>query len=459
MKKRPKRGQGKKDGEKKDGEKEDEEKEDAKDEEKEDENENENEDQEEESLEPAVFVGKKAKKKLKKLQRQAKLKSKLGKTDPEEEQESDETPSKLTTAEKIQDTTEKDKITIIFDDEGNVVGETIDDQEEQQEEAEEIKQQPKPKPQPKKEQQPPKKAKQEPKASPAPSKAEESPEPKSSSDNEQPTTASSEDSESSTPTPTASTKHKADPEKIEQLRTKLASRIQEFKENRKAPGTVTNGAVRTRDAILSARRLREEKEKEKKLKRKREDDEDDDDDDDESDEEDDGIDGSNLMFSSVEFADGSKATANLKEMRHQRSKKGPRDILGQLKHIQAKNAKLAKLSGDKKSEMESKNMWSKAIAQSEGVKIKDDVKKLKTSLKKHQNKKLKKEKEWNERVEATKVDKEKRIAKRNEHIELKIARSKLHGKKAKKRAGFEGGIAKARVRSIKQSTKNSKGKK
>lgn len=60
LKKRLNRGQVKKNGEKKNGERENEE--------KEDENESDNEDQAEESLEPAVFVGKKAKIKLKNLQ-------------------------------------------------------------------------------------------------------------------------------------------------------------------------------------------------------------------------------------------------------------------------------------------------------------------------------------------------------------------------------------------------------
>lgn len=254
-------------------------------------------------------------------------------------------------------------------------------------------------------------------------------------------------------------KHKPNPEKMLELRRKLASRIQEFKDKRKAPGTVTNGTVRTRDAMLAARREKERISKERaQLKRKRETDDEDDqeeedeDDDDYEDIDDDSVDASNLMYSSVEFADGTKATADLKELRHQKSKKGPRDILGQLKHVEARQARIAKMNEEKRADIEEKNKWGRAIAQAEGSKVRDDVKKLKASLKRHKNKKLKSEKEWNERKDKVTRDRTDKVQKRNENIALKIERSKLHGKKAKKRAGFEGGIAKARIRRIKKAS-------
>lgn len=247
---------------------------------------------------------------------------------------------------------------------------------------------------------------------------------------------------------------KSDPKKLEELREKIASKLQEFKSKRKAPGTVTNGTVRTREAILAARREKDRISKEKaQLKRKREENDDGHNEENEyEDASDDDVDTSNLMYSSVEFADGTKATANLKEMRHQKSKKGPRDILGQLKHVEARQAKIAKMDDEKRADIEEKNKWGKAIAQAEGAKVRDDVKKLKASLKRHTNKKLKSEKEWNERKEKASKDKADKIQKRNENIALKIERGKIHGKKARKRAGFEGGIAKARARRIKQAS-------
>lgn len=258
-----------------------------------------------------------------------------------------------------------------------------------------------------------------------------------------------EASQSTNDTPQPS-KQKPDPEKIKELREKLASKIQQFKEKRKAPGTVTNGTVRTREAILAARREKEKREKEKAARRKERAQKEDANDENDDDYEQTKVDDSNLLFSQVTFADGSKATADLKELRHERSKKGPRDILGQLKHVQAQKSKIAsKKDSEARATLESKSTWSKAIAQAEGIKIQDDEKKLKASLKKHKKQKQKSEKEWQERKETVAKDQLAKQQRRQDHIALKIERSKLHGKKAKKRAGFEGGIAKTRLKKLK----------
>lgn len=75
--------------------------------------------------------------------------------------------------------------------------------------------------------------------------------------------------------------------------------------------------------MLNARREKERVAKEKaQLKRKRTDDDDGQGDDDSDDDgSDDDVDSSNLMYSSVQFADGTKATADLKDLRHQKSKR------------------------------------------------------------------------------------------------------------------------------------------
>lgn len=65
-------------------------------------------------------------------------------------------------------------------------------------------------------------------------------------------------------------KNKPDPQRIQELRAKLASRIQELREKRKAPGTSVRGAPLNREAILAARRERDKTKHEKViLKRKR----------------------------------------------------------------------------------------------------------------------------------------------------------------------------------------------
>lgn len=382
-----------------------------------------------------------SKRKSKKL---AKRQAKKQKKHEEDENAGKEKPKPTVKKSKI----ETSKVIAIYDDEGNVIEEFINSEEEveeveeveEQNETESIEQ----------DQVKETRAEQEDK----------------NEENEQEKTVESlepQDSDNTNESPKSASahKHKANPEKVKELRQKIASKIQESREKRKAPGTVINGAVRTRDAMLNARREKERVAKEKaQLKRKRTDDDDGQGDDDSDDDgSDDDVDSSNLMYSSVQFADGTKATADLKDLRHQKSKKGPRDILGQLKHVEARQAKMAKLDTEKRSEVEQKNNWSRAIAQAEGAKVRDDVKKLKASLKRHTSKKLKSEKEWNERKEKVNTDKSSRIQKRNENIALKIERNKLHGKKAKKRAGFEGGIAKTRARKLKQASSNTKGKK
>lgn len=394
------------------------------------------EDPEEKSKEPTDDVASK--------RRNKKLAKRKAKKQQKKQDEGESTDNKNTEESTL--IKEKEKI-VIYDDEGNAIAAYSESEDELDHST--AKKSPKPSAKKEVEEQPktekPNTSKTQKKAS---TKSKESNDKSIDNDKEEEGKDVENDTEHSAPI------EKADPKKLEELREKLASKLQEFKSKRKAPGTVTNGTVRTREAILAARREKDRISKEKvQLKRKREENDDGHNEDNEYENASDGdVDTSNLMYSSVEFADGTKATANLKEMRHQKSKKGPRDILGQLKHVEARQAKIAKMDDEKRADIEEKNKWGKAIAQAEGAKVRDDVKKLKASLKRHTNKKLKSEKEWNERKEKASKDKADKIQKRNENIALKIERGKIHGKKARKRAGFEGGIAKARTRRIKQAS-------
>lgn len=411
----------------------------------------EEEEEKEEREEPETQLSKRRNKKLAK--RQAKKQKKQAEAKANSTVTKKPVKTEIKTKEKI----------VIYDDEGNAVGEYSDSEEEEDVVEKVVEKEAKTKKTAKTVEAPKKqktvtKTKESVKSKPTTEEKEEEEE-----DNEKEEQQKEDEEEKEKP---SKSDQKANPEKVQQLREKIASKLQEFKEKRRAPGTVANGNVRTRAEILAARREKEKISKEKaQLKRKREAEdvgEREDDNEFDGDSDNDGIDTSGLMFSSVQFADGTKATANLKEMRHQKSKKGPRDILGQLKHVEARKAKIAAMDDEKRADIEEKNKWGKAIAQAEGAKVRDDVKKLKASLKRHTNKKLKSEKTWNERKEKASIDQSNKIQKRNENIALKIERSKLFGKKAKKRAGFEGGIAKARARRIKEATdtkKKGKGKK
>lgn len=234
--------------------------------------------------------------------------------------------------------------------------------------------------------------------------------------------------------------NKPDPQRIQELRSQLASRIQELREKRKAPGTTVKGAPLNREAILEARREKQRLNKEKQLlKRKREEEEED------EEEEDDSEDGgsedeakSGIMYSQVVFRDGDRATADLTDIRKKKSAKGPRDILGQLKHIEKKKAKLETMDSEKRQGIELKTKWSKALAMAEGEKVRDDEKMLKKSLKRQTKEKKKSAKTWKERQQTVATNIAEKQKKREENIALKRERNKLKSKKAKKRAGFEG---------------------
>lgn len=236
-----------------------------------------------------------------------------------------------------------------------------------------------------------------------------------------------------------SVQRKPDPQRIEALRSQLADKIKELREKRKAPGTTVKGAPLNREAILEARREKQRIAKEKRLlKRKREEEEEGDSDtegesnDDASDEE------SSLVFSQVVFKDGDKATGDLKDIRKKKSNKGPRDILGQLKHIEAKKSKLQSMDAEKRENIETKTKWSRALAQAEGEKIRDDEKMLKKSLKKQTKQKKKSARLWKDRQETVTKSIAEKQKKREDNIALKRERNKLKSKKAKIRAGFEG---------------------
>lgn len=235
-----------------------------------------------------------------------------------------------------------------------------------------------------------------------------------------------------------SQQNKPDPQRIQELRSQLASRIQELREKRKAPGTTVKGAPLNREAILEARREKQKLNKEKQLlKRKREEEEEEEDDDsEESGSEDEAKSG--VMYSQVVFRDGERATADLKDIRKKKSTKGPRDILGQLKHIEKKKAKLESMDSEKRQDIEMKTKWSKALALAEGEKVRDDEKMLKKSLKRQTKEKKKSAKTWKERQQTVTKNIAEKQQKREENIALKRERNKLKSKKAKKRAGFEG---------------------
>lgn len=233
---------------------------------------------------------------------------------------------------------------------------------------------------------------------------------------------------------------KSDPKKLEELRLQLSSRIQEMREKRKAPGTTVKGAPKDRKTAVEARQQRKQKEKEKRaLKRKRAETELDDEDDEESDEElaDEITEDDNTVFSQVIFQDGGKASRDFKDVKVKKTK-GPRDLVGQLKHIEAKKAKLESLDSEKRASIEIKTKWSRALALAEGEKVRDDEKLLRKAIKRQTKDKKKSAKTWKERQETVKKNIDDKQKKREGNIAAKRERNKLKSKKAKQKAGVIG---------------------
>ncbi|KAF3939259.1 hypothetical protein ABW19_dt0205069 [Dactylella cylindrospora] len=255
-------------------------------------------------------------------------------------------------------------------------------------------------------------------------------------------------------------KSSKDPAVQQQLRERLAKRIEALRQARKADGGET---PRTRTELMDQRRkrdeLRKERKKQMRLQAKAEavktnphgD---------EAQEGRSSNTGSksisngttalpaNYSFGEVHFGDGDKLKASLDGVKALKKKKGPTDVLGAIKHMEAAKARLESMPDDKRTEIQEKNRWSKALKMASGEKLQDDETLLKKSLKRQEKAKKKSEREWKERnanVEKAKALRQKKreanIAARKE--QKKSGKSgkkgrKVPSKKSKGRAGFEG---------------------
>ena len=101
-----------------------------------------------------------------------------------------------------------------------------------------------------------------------------------------------------------------------------------------------------------------------------------------------------LSFSIVTFDDGQELDATLTNFKKTRKPKGPTDVLGQLRHVEAKKARRQTMAPEKQAKIEEKELWGKALGQAAGEKIRDDEQLLKKSLKRQEQVKKKSEREW-----------------------------------------------------------------
>ncbi|KAI1385675.1 SURF6-domain-containing protein [Hypoxylon trugodes] len=249
-------------------------------------------------------------------------------------------------------------------------------------------------------------------------------------------------------------KHIKIPTDTSALRARLAARIQALRDARKAD--VDGKPIRTRQELIEARRQKqaERKAHKKELRRQTKVEEDlkreealasvrnspssmlspaiD-------------LQDNNFSFGRVGFGDGSQLSHDLSHVLNSGKKKGPSDPKTALQKLENQKKRLQEMDGEKRKDVEDKELWLTARRRAEGEKIRDDEKMLKKAVKRKEVAKKKSEKDWTARKEGVAKAMKDRQKKREENIrkrrEDKImgkSGKKKGAKKTKSRAGFEG---------------------
>eukprot|EP01126_Amoeba_proteus_P001284 TRINITY_DN10362_c0_g1_i12.p1 TRINITY_DN10362_c0_g1~~TRINITY_DN10362_c0_g1_i12.p1 ORF type:complete len:389 (+),score=124.44 TRINITY_DN10362_c0_g1_i12:109-1167(+) len=144
-----------------------------------------------------------------------------------------------------------------------------------------------------------------------------------------------------------------------------------------------------------------------------------------------------LDFGYFDMSEGKPVPMYLK----QEKKKGPSKI-SLLQQAQERRQRLEELKGTEKGEkLAEEEGWDNMFKKLENKKVKDDIKKIKKSIKQQQSKKKKSSKEWAARIQAQQKRQEEQQKKRQQNIEKRKQHrldNKTGSKKAPKRPGFEG---------------------
>ncbi|KAE8375065.1 surfeit locus protein 6-domain-containing protein [Aspergillus bertholletiae] len=156
-----------------------------------------------------------------------------------------------------------------------------------------------------------------------------------------------------------------------------------------------------------------------------------------------GSSAANYSFGRVVFADGQTADPSLNNVRDQPKRHGPHDPASALKAVEAKKVRLESMDGEKRAELEEKDMWLNAKKRAHGERVRDDTSLLKKALKRKESAKKKSEREWKERIETVRKGKEMKQQKREDNLRKRREEKGNKGKKPaagkkKARPGFEG---------------------
>ncbi|KZV71228.1 hypothetical protein PENSPDRAFT_413348 [Peniophora sp. CONT] len=146
-------------------------------------------------------------------------------------------------------------------------------------------------------------------------------------------------------------------------------------------------------------------------------------------------------IANVTFSALSESSASIaKKAQRLKVASNPTQALAQIAH---KKERLASMPEDKRERIEERDMWAKAEARMEGVKVRDDEGRLKKAVKRTEKTKSKSKKEWDDRKEqlannmaAKQKKRSDNIAQRNERRSDK--KKGIKPKNTKARPGFEG---------------------
>lgn len=238
---------------------------------------------------------------------------------------------------------------------------------------------------------------------------------------------------------------------ITDIRARLVAKIEALQSKRKAPGSGADGAPKSRNAILEARRKKEETRRERtRLEREARKDAELEIKSDEEDLSDEAVAAELDMSSDGEDADasisyGKLAFADGEQLNPDGSVNGSRkrrqqDAQSALQAALNKKARLSALPVEKQAKITDSDTWHKALLQADGEKVKDDVALLKKAVKRKEGLKKKSTKEWKERLSS--IAKAKALKQKNREKNLADRKNskgvKGGHKKGKQIGAFQG---------------------
>ncbi|KAL2312061.1 Ribosomal RNA-processing protein 14-C [Schizosaccharomyces pombe] len=110
-------------------------------------------------------------------------------------------------------------------------------------------------------------------------------------------------------------------------------------------------------------------------------------------------------------------------------KRGPTDVFGALKHLEAKKRRIESMDEEKRRKIEESDKWHRVLLQAEGKKLKDNEQLLKKSIRRKEKEKKKSSDAWKERKDNEKKAMLMRQQRREEN--LKKRRESKKSKKGK----------------------------